>query len=157
MLKTTQTTPVLHIRSFALITESISCGIVLTNLCNVTAFISIQSCINFWPRFCIDDRRVEPLLKPFPFTPNNFNGVKVRTLWWTIHVWKWLLVLPDTHVSSCSFTTRAWSILLLSSWNMPEPTGKKKSIDGITWSFSTFRNSADLQCLNLTTWSNPRS
>ena len=31
---------------------------------------------------------------------------------------------------------------------------KKKSIDGITWSFSTFRNSADLLCLDLTNWSN---
>ena len=41
--------------------------------------ISIQSCIHFRARFCIDDRRVEP-----------------------IPVWKWLLVLPDTHVSSCS-------------------------------------------------------
>ena len=26
---------------------------------------------------------------------------KVRNLWWPIHVWKWLLLLPDTHVSSC--------------------------------------------------------
>ena len=56
-----------------------------------------------------------------------------------------------------SFTTRAWWILALPSWNMPEPSGKKKSIDGITWSFSTFRNSADLLCLDLTNWSNPRS
>ena len=39
------------------------------------------------------------------------------------------------------FTTRARWILALLSWNMPEPSGKKKSIDGITWSFSTFRNS----------------
>ena len=29
---------------------------------------------------------------------HSFNGVKVRTLWWPIHVWKWLLILPDTHV-----------------------------------------------------------
>ena len=34
---------------FALITERICCGIVSTTLCNVTTFISIQSCINFWP------------------------------------------------------------------------------------------------------------
>ena len=43
-----------------------------------------------------------------------------------------------------SFTTTARLILALSSWNMPEPSGKKKWIDGITWSF---RNSADWQCL----------
>ena len=55
-----------------------------------------------------------------------------------------------------SFTTRAWWVLGLSFWNMPELSGKK-SIDGITWSFSTFRNSVDLQCLDLTNWSNPRS
>ena len=64
----------------------------------------------------------------------------------------------DIHVSLMlhSFTTRAWWILALSSWNMPEQSGKKKSIDGITWSFSTFRNSADLLCLDLNNWSNPR-
>ena len=56
-----------------------------------------------------------------------------------------------------SFTTRAWWILALSSWNMPKPPGKKRSIDGITWSFSPFRNSANLQCLDLTNWNNPRS
>ena len=46
---------------------------------------------------------------------------------------------------------------LILHWNMPQPSGKKKSIDSITWSFSTFRNSADLLCLDLTNWSNPRS
>ena len=30
----------------------------------------------------------------------TFNGVK-SGLWWPIYVWKWLLMLPDTHVSSC--------------------------------------------------------
>ena len=40
---------------------------------------------------------------------------------------------------------------------MPEPSGKKKPIDGITWSFSAFRNSTDLLCLDLTNCSNPRS
>ena len=39
-----------------------------------------------------------------------------------------------------SFTTRTRLNLALSSWNMAETSGKKKSIDGITWSFSTFRN-----------------
>ena len=38
----------------------------------------------------------------FQHTPNNLNGVKVRTLLRPINVWKWLLVLPHTHVSSCS-------------------------------------------------------
>ena len=87
-------------------------------------------CIHFWPRFCIDDIRVKPFLQSFLLTPNNLNGVKV-----TIHVWKLLLMLH-------SFTTRAQWFLALSSWNMPEPSGNKKSIDGITWSFSIFRNSA---------------
>ena len=104
---------------FALITECICCGIVSTTLCNVTTFISIQSCIHFWPRFCIDDRRVKPFLQSFPLTANTFNTVKVRTLWWPIHVWKWLLMLH-------SFTTRARWILALLTWNMPEPSGKKK-------------------------------
>ena len=71
---------------FALITECICCGIVSTTSSNVTTFISIQSCINFWPRLCIDDRRVEPFLQSFPAIPNTFNVVKVRTLWWPIHV-----------------------------------------------------------------------
>ena len=43
----------------------------------------------------------------FQHTPKTFNGVKVRTLWWPIHVFKWLLLLP-------SFTTRALWILALS-------------------------------------------
>ena len=38
----------------------------------------------------------------FQHIPKTFNGVKVRTLRWPIHVWKCLLMLPDTHVSSCS-------------------------------------------------------
>ena len=66
---------------------------------------------------------------------------------------------PRAPVSSCSmhaFTTRARWILALLSCNMPQPSGKKISIDGITWSFSTFRNSADVLCLDLN-WSSPRS
>ena len=85
-----------------LITERNCCSIVSITLSDVTTFFSMPSCINFWPRFCIDDRRVELFRQPFPFTPKTFNGVKVKTLWWPIHVWKWLLVLPDTHVSSRS-------------------------------------------------------
>ena len=38
----------------------------------------------------------------FQHIPKTFNGVKGRTLRWPIHVWKCLLMLPDTHVSSCS-------------------------------------------------------
>ncbi len=30
------------------------CSSVSTMLCNITAFISIKSCIHFWLRFCID-------------------------------------------------------------------------------------------------------
>ena len=43
-----------------------------------------------------------------------------------------------------SFTVWAWWIVALSSWNISVPSGKKKSIDGIIWSFSIFRLSADL-------------
>ena len=78
---------------FTLIMEHICFSIVSRTFCNVT-FISIQSCIHFWPRFCIDDRGVESFLQFF--------------------------------------------------------MAGKKSINGITWSFSTFRNSADLLCLDLT-------
>ena len=49
---------------------------------------------------------------------------------------------------SCSLnhscTVWAWWIQALSSSNISVPSGKKKSIDGITWSFSIFRKSADL-------------
>ena len=57
---------------FALITERICCGIVSTTLCNVTTFITIRSCIYFWPRFCIDDRRVKTFLRFFPAHPKEF-------------------------------------------------------------------------------------
>ena len=92
----------------------------------------------------------------FQYIPKTFNWV--RTLWWPIHVWKWLLMLPDTRVlMRHSFITRARLILALSSWNMPEQSGKRNSIDGITWSFITFRNSTDLPCPDLPNWSNYRS
>ena len=35
----------------------------------------------------------------FQLIPKTFNWVKVGTLWWPICVWKWLLMLTDTHVS----------------------------------------------------------
>lgn len=63
----------------ALIMAHIHCGIVLTTLSNVTTCISIQNCINLWPRSCIEDRRVKPLCKVFSST-KTFNGVKVRTV-----------------------------------------------------------------------------
>ena len=78
--------------------ECIRWGIVPTTLCNVTTFISIH----FWPRFSIDDRRVKPFFQSLPTHPKDFYWGKYRTLWWPIHVWKWLLMLPDNHVSSCS-------------------------------------------------------
>ena len=71
---------------FVFIKERICCGIVSTTLSNVTTFISIQSCIHYWPRFCIDDRRVEPFLLSFLLTPNTFSGVKVSSIQ-SIHVW----------------------------------------------------------------------
>ena len=73
----------------------------------------------------------------FQHIPSTFNVV-IQDLVANSCV-KILFVLPDTHVTSCSTLSQ-----LESSWNMPEPSGKKKSIGGITWSFSTFRNSADL-------------
>ena len=36
---------------FALIAERICYGIVSTTLCNVKTFISILSCLHFWPKF----------------------------------------------------------------------------------------------------------
>ena len=87
---------------FALITEHICCGIVSTTLSNATTFISIQSCINFCPKFFIDICRVKPFPQSFHLTLNTLNGDKVRTLWWLINVWKWLPMLLDTRVSSCS-------------------------------------------------------
>ena len=77
---------------------------------SVATFISIQSCIHFWPRFCMDDTRANHSFSLFQRIPNTFNGVK--TLCWPIYVWKWLLMLPDTCVFMLhSFTTRAWWIL----------------------------------------------
>ena len=68
--------------------------------------------------------------------------------------------------SSCSLTlmwphaplmlhNKSQWILAFLEYCMPKPSGKKKSIDGIIWSFSTFRNSVDVLCLDLTNWSNP--
>ena len=90
----------------AFITERIFWGIVSTTLCNVTTFISTQSCVNFCPRFCTDDRRVDPF--------NPFKGLKS-------------VVANSCVIMLQSFTTRARWILALLSWNMPEPSGKKKS------------------------------
>ena len=127
-------------------------GIVSTTLCNVTTFISIHNCIHFWPIFCIDDRRVKLFLQSFPVIPNTFGKSqewgKVRS----IHVWKWLFMLPDTLMSSCSTLSQ---LEPNESWHCcpgicPSHQGRKKPIDGITWSFSTFRNSADSLCLDLT-------
>ena len=81
----------------------------------------------------------------FQHIPKTFNGVKsqdsvvcgvVSCVKMTPRApWHWCVLMLH------SFTTRARWILALSSWNMPEPSGKKKINDGITWSFSTFRNS----------------
>ena len=61
-------------------------------------------------------------------------------------------IIPDTHVSSCSTLSQPEPD---ESWHCcpgiyPSHQGRKKYIDGITWSFSTFRNSVDLLCLELT-------
>ena len=55
---------------------------------------------------------------------NTFNGIKsgLNSMWWPIHAWKWLSMLPW---HSCvlmlhSFTSRARWILALLSWNMLE-------------------------------------
>ena len=47
-------------------------------------------------------------------------------------------MLPDSHV----FTTRAWMNLVVLEY--------AQAIREETWLFSTFRNSADLLCLDLT-------
>ena len=91
----------------------------------------------------VDDRRVEPFLQSIPLTPNTFNRVKVRT----------------ENDSSCS---TLWELEPDESWHCcpgicPSHQGRKKSIDRITWSFSTFRNSAGLHSLDLANWSNPTS
>ena len=90
---------------------------------NAATFISIRcNCIHFWPRFRIDDRRVEPFLQFFLLTPNTFIGVKVRTLVANLCV-KNTYCIFTLH----SFTTRARWILALSPWNMPEPSEKEKN------------------------------
>ena len=77
-------------------------------------------------------------LQSFPLTPNTFNGVKVRPLvamWCPIHVLKWLLILPDTHVSSCSTLSQLEpdESCHCCPGIRPSHQGRKKSIDGITW------------------------
>ena len=116
---------------FTLIMECICCGI-----CFWQHYAMPQHLfpLHELPRFCIDDRRVEPFLQSFPLTPNTFKGVKVRTLWWPIHVWKWLLMLPDTHVSSCSTLSQSEPD---ESWHCCpgiclSHQGRKKLIDGKT-------------------------
>jgi len=67
------------------------------------------------------------------------SGVQVWTLWGPTHVGN------DVSCSlNHSFTIWAWWIQALSYWNVLVPSGKKKSIDGIIWSLSIFRWSADL-------------
>ena len=55
----------------------------------------------------------------FQPTPKNCNGVKSGLCGGQFIFWKWLLTLH-------SFLTRAQWILTLSSWNMLEPSGRKK-------------------------------
>ena len=87
----------------------------------------------------------------FQYIPNTFNGVKSGLWWWPINA-TWLSRVLMLHC----FTTRVrWLHCHLGM--CPSHQGKKKSIDGITWSFSSFKNSDDLQCLDLTNWSNPKS
>ena len=62
-----------------LIMARIRCGIVLISFCNVTRFISIQCCINFSPRSCIDDGRVWPLRKAFSSTSMANPCVKMMS------------------------------------------------------------------------------
>ena len=103
--------------SLAPFTERVCCGNVSATLCNVTTFISIQSFIHFGWDFVLMTGESNQSFSLFQHIPKTFNGIKVRTLWWPIHVSKWLLMLPDTLVSLCStlssFTTRAWLILPL--------------------------------------------
>ena len=71
----------------------------------------------------------------FLYTQRLLMGLK-SGLWWPIHVWKWLLMLPDTHVSSCSTLSQLEPD---ESWHCCpgiclSHQGRKNPIDGITWS-----------------------
>lgn len=63
----------------ALITVCGRWGIVSIALCNVTTFISIQSCINFLQWCCIHDGRVGPLCKVFSCTSKR-PSVRVKDM-----------------------------------------------------------------------------
>ena len=90
----------------------------------------------FSPRSCIDNGRVRPLRKAFSSTSQRFSvGLRSRLCGGQS------MCENDLSCSlNHSFTIWPRWILALSSWNMPMPSGKKKkSIDGITCSFSIFR------------------
>ena len=125
--------------SFALIMECICCAVVSIYF-HPELHSFLAEILHWW-----QESRTVPSV--FSFNPK----------WWPIHVWKWLLLLPDTHVSSCSTLSQLEPD---ESWHCRpgicrSHQGRETSIDGITWSFSTFRNSAELLCLDLTNWSNP--
>ena len=85
----------------------------------------------FWLRFCFDERRVKPFLQSFPAHLKDSKGLKSGLCGGQF-------MCENVPWHSCvlmhhCFTTRARWILALSYWNIAEPSGKKKSIDGITW------------------------
>ena len=125
--------------------DYICCGIVSTTLCNVTTFISIQSYIHFWLRFCIYGRRVRPFLQTFSLSP--FNGVKPGLCGGQF------MCENDSSCSTLSQVEPLHCFLGI----CPSHQGRNNLIDRITWSLSTFRNFTDLQSLDLTNWSNPRA
>ena len=121
-------------KPFAFITECICCGIVSRqpHAMSQHLFPSRVAFI-FGRHFVLMTGESNHFFSLFQHIPKTFNGVKVTTG-----------QLMCENYSSCSltllcvlmlhsFTTRDWWIWALLSWNMPEPSGKKKSIDGITW------------------------
>ena len=109
----------------------------MTNLCNFTTFISIQSCIHFWPRFCIDDRRVKPFIQSFPLTPNTFNGVKVSTRW-ELNKKRW-------HSNSVAYLPKVclgWNIAAIDDGNWQNALHNVHSLKG------EWKRTFDWQCMS---------
>ena len=100
---------------FVLITERICCGIVSTTLCNITTLFPSRVALIFGQDFVLMTGELNHFLSLFQHIPKIFIGGNIKTLWWPIHVWKWLLMLPDTHVTPDYNTTIFW---LKSKWQL---------------------------------------
>ena len=76
----------------ALITKHICCGIVFDNLIQCYNIYFHPELHSFLAKNLYWWQEPNYSFSLFQHIPKTFNGVKVRTLWWPIHVWKWLLV-----------------------------------------------------------------